>query len=385
MRNDDIEKMLNARDHLSRQLAPIYKFTETSSLIQSALKWQPDVISSEEFLRTALGPLEDIRRSGHMEIVSNLAFETLTLNNLLAVEQRFFLPDFSAATKLLDDYAKTIQLDVLTQYSQQVHDLQGVMECMRTPWLDEENEIQSLKGFAGLHGIGSVLRTLPPFETKLTDILRLDLGDWRKEIVWPSNISTDPIGRASLYVQQGFNPDLTTFPYPAFEAIVTETGLKGSEVLVAEEYARDGESDEIDREAAFERTNDAHDRLQRFEYQLRSFIDRHMKATFGPGWIKHQIPGDMRSRWQHRQDQDTGTHRWPLIAYADFTDYTIIITREDNWRDLFKTLFSNKSSIQESFRRLYPIRLATMHARFITQDDELYMYVETKRILSVIE
>ena len=60
------------------------------------------------------------------------------------------------------------------------------------------------------------------------------------------------------------------------------------------------------------------------------------------------------------------------------------LLENDNWRDLFEAVFVNKNSVQESFRRLYPIRLATMHARLITQDDELYLYVETKRILSAI-
>ena len=41
--------------------------------------------------------------------------------------------------------------------------------------------------------------------------------------------------------------------------------------------------------------------------------------------------------------------------------------------------------MQESFQRLYPIRICTMHARLITQDDELYPYVEIKRILAAID
>ena len=237
----------------------------------------------------------------------------------------------------------------------------------------------------GLHGIGSLLRTLPPFDTKLTDTLRLDLGDWRKEVIWPSDIATNPFVRASLYDQQGFNPDLTTFPYPAFEEIVSETGLRVPKVPVAEGCDLDGESDETVRTADFERTNNAHDLLQRFESQLRRFIDERMEVKFGPGWTKQRIPSDMRSRWRDKQRRDTGTQKWPIIAYADFTDYATIITRNDNWRDLFEPIFVNKISVQESFRRLYPIRLATMHARLITQDDELYLYVETKRIRSAIE
>ena len=385
MRDDEIRRILNTRDTLARKLEQTYRVFEASSAIQSALQWQQAIIEHQGSLRVAFGFLEDIRRSGHMDIVSNLHNETSHLNNLLTVEQRFLLPELSDATKLLDDFAKAIQLDVFTQYSQQLSDLQGVIESMRTPWLDVENQIQSLNGLAGLNGIGSLLRILPPFDAKLTDILRVDLGDWRDHVTWPSNIATDPSVRSSLYVQQGFNPDLTIFPYPAFEEITTEAGLREPEVHVAEEYAYDRESYKIETGAAFERTNYAYNRLHKFESQLRKFIDRIMETTFGPDWIKHRIPDDMKRRWLERQRQETNKQRWPLIAYADFTDYTIIITKRDNWRDLFEAIFIDQNSVQESFRRLHPIRLTTMHSRYITQDDELYLYVETKRILSVIE
>ncbi len=51
---------------------------------------------------------------------------------------------------------------------------------------------------------------------------------------------------------------------------------------------------------------------------------------------------------------------------------------------VFKPIFKRPMLVQESFQRLYPIRMCTMHARLITQDDELYLYVETKRILKAI-
>lgn len=73
-----------------------------------------------------------------------------------------------------------------------------------------------------------------------------------------------------------------------------------------------------------------------------------------------------------------------LIAYADFSDYVPIVTRRDNWNDVFAPIFGRKESFQESFQRLYLIRICTMHARMISQDDELYLYVETKRILTSI-
>lgn len=47
-------------------------------------------------------------------------------------------------------------------------------------------------------------------------------------------------------------------------------------------------------------------------------------------------------------------------------------------------MFRRPTFVQEYLQRLYPIRICTMHARMISQDDELYLYVEIKRVLSAI-
>ena len=74
----------------------------------------------------------------------------------------------------------------------------------------------------------------------------------------------------------------------------------------------------------------------------------------------------------------------PLIAYADFTDYVLVICKADNWREVFEGHFDRPESVRESFQRLHPIRLDTMHARPIGQDDELLLYVEVKRLVRVV-
>jgi hypothetical protein len=56
----------------------------------------------------------------------------------------------------------------------------------------------------------------------------------------------------------------------------------------------------------------------------------------------------------------------------------------DNWREVFSALFGRQEDVRESLQRLYPIRLSTMHARLITQDDVLLLLVESRRLLKVI-
>ena len=73
----------------------------------------------------------------------------------------------------------------------------------------------------------------------------------------------------------------------------------------------------------------------------------------------------------------------PLVVFADFTDYEKVICKRDNW-PVFEPFFVRPESIRETFQRLYPIRLDTMHSRPITQDDELLLWLETRRIIRAI-
>ncbi len=141
-----------------------------------------------------------------------------------------------------------------------------------------------------------------------------------------------------------------------------------------------------DDEDGLVRTNNAHNWLQRLERLLRRFIDEQMTLAFGADWPKHRLPGGFRDRWEDKKSKaaDAGAADLPLICYADFTDYAVIICKSDNWRDVFAQFFKRPEDVRESFQRLHPIRLDTAHARLISQDDELLLYVEVKRLSSAI-
>ncbi len=338
----------------------------------------------------AFGALADLQSAGYWALDENLRRNTADLSRLFAAERRFVLPAIADATRLMDQHSASAAVGLFKSEIQAMNNLEDAIRSMSQPWLDSANQFASIAGFASLHNIGSLLDSLPAFDIELAKSLRPLLGDWREVVAWPPGIDTDPIVRSSFYLQQGLDPTLTAFPHSAFKEIVAAAGLNRPKASEAEEYRLEDVPDEEDspdgiaQEADFQRTNDAHDLLQRFETQLRTFIERQMDRAFGPKWIRQRIPGNMRAQWLDRLNSDSGTQTWPPIAYADFTDYVVIITRNDNWQDLFEGVFRHKESVQESFRRLYPIRVATMHARPITQDDELFLYVEIKRILSAI-
>ncbi len=214
---------------------------------------------------------------------------------------------------------------------------------------------------------------------------RVDLGDWRDNITWQPDIFDDINTRSVFYEERGFDPSSTDFPPEAFEEGVRIARLKEPPPILAEDY--DIPAQDSEEEIGFTRTNAAHNRLQRFETQVRRFIDERLTAAFGENWIDSRIPDTMRQEWIDKRDRARPKDKKdrPLIAYADFTDYERIICQKGNWKSAFKPVFRRDDFVRESLQRLYPIRICTMHARLITQDDELYLYVEVKRFLSAID
>ena len=334
--------------------------------------------------RAAYGPIFDIGRVQLDEFSRSalgMTQEWMRVNESL---HNFRVPTFAEyedpLRRHLDAYNATSR-NLNVQFADE---LQRWMQNISTPWLHIGNEMQSVQGVVGLYGIGSALRDLSPYSLDLTDLLRLDLGDWR-EVTLPEDVEDDPVERSSFYEDLGFNIDLTAFPNETFEQLITEADVRTPDVSLLEDYYPASTAEEIE-EQGFERTNRAHDLLMRFETHVREFISERMEDEIGQNWVRQRIPGNMRAEWEEKQRRDPNQSKQalPLIAYADFADYVDIICRNDNWNDLFQLTFQRKQSIQESFVRLFPIRLAAMHARIITQDDELYLHVETKRILKAI-
>lgn len=268
--------------------------------------------------------------------------------------------------------------------------LKQAMKAMSQPWLDAQNIARSFSGFAEIQSIGYALRTTHPFEERFSEQLRASLGNWQTPLNFVPETLVDSLARTELYLARGFDSALTDFPPTAFLESTSLAGLRPDHPTVADDYDdRENaiESTQDDGEESFIRTNAAHDRLMRFETQVRHFIDKRMTAAFGPKWIKQRVPGSIWQGWEEKRLKalGMGDEEHPLIAYADFTDYVVIITRKDNWEAVFEPVFRRTVLVQESFQRLYPIRICTMHARLITQDDELYLLVETQRLLKAME
>ena len=387
MKDDALNRVLRRHEALRRQLEP---FSVHMRALQPAFRIR-DLIADDErsrhLMRAALGPTEDLRRSLQLDVVPKLAAEIDSIRTLGAeLDKRFRLPTLTETPTLLQALEIDAPAAALGHYRDHTIELRRAIEAMTAPWLNIRDQVQSLTGIVELHGIGHVLRTMPAFDVETAERLRLHLGDWRTTIDWPPAIFTDPVARSEFYVERGLDPALTDFPAPAFHQAITIADIKRPAPPRIDRYHRAPKQRPDDQEAGLQRNNAAHDRLQRFETHVRKFIDELMTAAIGKNWINHRVSGPMRQQWRDKRADALarGETEKPLIAYADFTDYEKIIVRDDNWREVFRAVFGRKTLVHESFQRLYPIRVCTMHARIITQDDELFLHAETRRLLAAI-
>lgn len=333
--------------------------------------------------RLAIGPLADLKERGLFR-AQEAVLESIGINrNILQnFEAGFRLPGAEEAARLAADFHSSAAGKAFASLSGSA-DIQRAMENMRSPWLDVANPLLSSSAFSAIQEMGRGISIIPPFDHELSAALRLELGDWREHIEFPNSIYTDLQARSDFYASLGVNSALTVMPAPAFRESLTMAGLIDTLPPPIEKVeAEEPEQVADDEESGFRRTNAAHDRLQRLETELRGFIDEVMTEAFGPEWPKHRVPADTVTAWRERK-QSAQRHTdadLPLIAYADFTDYERVICKRDNWK-LFERYFDRVESARESLQRLYPIRIDTMHSRLITQDDELFLAVEQKRLV----
>jgi len=295
------------------------------------------------------------------------------------------LPEMEETRRLIEQLHDPLR-DTLERYRFPISELQKSLDAMRTPWLDTARILPSLSGIAELQGMGAAIATMPAFDDVLASALRFDLGDWRDIVTIPSNALTDIAARSALYERQGFNRAITDVPEPTFEETLEISGLRAEPPQLVLLYGSPVPAfEDSDEEENATRANDAHDWLFRAEGQIRRFIDELMIDAFGRDWYRHRLPNGMLDRWVEKQQrrESNGGDPLPIIAYADFTDYEPIICKRDNW-PVFVGYFLRLEGARESFQRLYAMRIDVMHARGISQEDQLLLFAEVRRLMRAI-
>lgn len=130
-----------------------------------------------------------------------------------------------------------------------------------------------------------------------------------------------------------------------------------------------------------------YDVLNHFENSLRQFIKFSMKRAFGENWWKQRIPRDVQEKCLVRKEEKQAKHTHaplPLILYTDFFDYAKIMTRRDNWREVFKGFFESEEWIRVKLKELNSIRTDIAHTREVRPEDQQKLRLYATEILRCI-
>jgi len=334
-------------------------------------------------------PLEEARRLGLLDETADIRRSMATAQEAVhAYEQLFRLPAESEIERLARESVEKTSLTHILFGRERT--LEEAMAGMHAPWLKETQVQSSAQAFAELIGIGRGIERNQPFDLAFTKALRPALGDWRETLVQEHLELADPRLRLAFYRQRGFDSGLTDFTSTAFHEGLRIAGLFNARLespALAPRAPRaepppEGGSAETEDDAALR----AFSSLRTFEISVRQFIVERLQAAFGAKWTKRGLPKDVVENCELKKAraEAVGADELPLIDYADFSDYIKIIDRADNWRDIFQAVFARKEDVKESFQRLGPVRISTMHSRLVLQEDELLLAVETRRVLKAI-
>ncbi len=254
------------------------------------------------------------------------------------------------------------------------------MREMTMPWLSVADEISSATAFSRLQAVGEILSHAAPYAPAVGSILRAGgLGDWREDVAFGDH-QLNVAERSQLYVAHG--ADIQTVE-PETKIFVPSAAIAG---LFDEDENWDatwGDVAEDNEQLAIV----AFQKLRKLERLLRTFIAGALADQFGPKWTKQRLPNGMLGNCVERQEKSRGGADYSddVTAFMDFTDYSRVIDRTDNWKDVFQHVFCRREEIKESLQRLQPLRLATMHARSVSSFELLILLVESKRIAVAIQ
>lgn len=133
-----------------------------------------------------------------------------------------------------------------------------------------------------------------------------------------------------------------------------------------------------------------YDTLQRLENALREFISKEL-SKITPDWWIQRVPSDVRQRAEDRKAQSEKLWPWhlekdlSLIYYVDFPDYIKIITRKDNWKDIFAPIFRDKDAVSTKLRELEPVRNNIAHSRETSTHAREKLEIYAREIIAAMQ
>lgn len=130
--------------------------------------------------------------------------------------------------------------------------------------------------------------------------------------------------------------------------------------------------------------------LYYIEVGLREFIIEVLETKIGPPWWRQCLPNDVKQTAKSGLQLEKKI-KWSKVIphhpmyYTDFPDLKKIITKGDNWRNLFQPIFGREDLLISTLSELEPIRNKIAHNRKATTEDLAIVETAYKKIVTAIE
>lgn len=290
------------------------------------------------------------------------------------------------ASTIADAAARQLLMPQFQSYASAAHALRidaaqigQVINGLEAPWARYDDFLGSAAGIAQLTALAQGVRKLEPFENTLNDLMRFELGDYRDRVIWKDIDLLNSGSRQKFYRDQGLQAGIADFSSTTIGECL-EVELGPDLVQVASPFPI---SILLSAASAEEQVVQAFKCLRMIERYMRDRINQLMTKAYGEKWIKTHLKQDIREKWVDKQVTavKNGKPKNPLIEYADFTDYELIITGDAAWREIFSIIYIHKEEVRVSFQRLNPVRVAVMHTRDLVIEDLLCLVLEGTRLM----
>lgn len=166
-------------------------------------------------------------------------------------------------------------------------------------------------------------------------------------------------------------------------------GAGAPDIVALEQWAKKIQERIIDFPVESEMNPEAYPILQKLETALRTCIETEL-SKIPKDWWKHRIPGDVKGEAESRKAKNERPWPWILkadlhpIHFVNFSDYRKIITRSDNWRDVFEKIFKDKELTSSYLKELEQIRNSTMHPRKLSRLELCTLELNAEKLSTAI-
>ena len=130
--------------------------------------------------------------------------------------------------------------------------------------------------------------------------------------------------------------------------------------------------------------------IKNLENYLRIMIETKLSEK-SKNWWNQRIPQDVRENAELKKHKNEKIWPWysgnseHITSYLDFNDYSKIIRKNDNWKEIFKDIFIDGEWISTKFKELSPIRNAIAHSRELDKKETDRLRLNAIDIISCID